>query len=105
MLEVKKNITITGRSVVNGIEVAGYQATINSENPENLNMSNWQVKKDIYKLNRELCRKDQADFEDVVYAIQDEMLGMNTEMPDENNDTATVVQDDIPDIDAEAEEG
>lgn len=74
MLEMKKKTTITGKSVIDGVAVEGYSASIDSENPENMTLSSWQERKDLYKVNRETCRKDAADFEDAAYAIQDKMI-------------------------------
>lgn len=78
----RKNITITGQSIVEVTEgevtkqivAEGYSATINSDKPEDMNISSWQQDKAVYKANRTQCRKDQAEFEDAVYAIQDELI-------------------------------
>lgn len=74
MLTKTKSITLKGFSVVNGVNVEGYSAEINSENPEDITMSSWQQNKSLYKANRSTCRADQAEFEDAAYAIQDEMI-------------------------------
>lgn len=74
MLTKTKSITLKGFSVVNGVNVEGYSAEINSENPEDITMSSWQQDKSLYKANRSTCRADQAEFEDAAYAIQDEMI-------------------------------
>ena len=74
MLEMKRNITVTGRSVINGEEACGFQATIDSENPENINFASWQTNKALYKANRTECRVDEAAFEDKCYEMQEEMM-------------------------------
>lgn len=74
MLEKKKKITITGKSMIDGVEVCGYQAQIDSSNPEDIVFNDWQVNKEMYKANRAACRADQAEFEDYAYTIQDELL-------------------------------
>ncbi len=71
---IKKNITITATSQIAGKNVEGYSATINSDKPEDVNFSQYQTDKEAYKQNRVQCRKDNADFEDIVYAIQDQMI-------------------------------
>lgn len=71
---IRKNITITANSQIDGKNVEGYSATINSDNPEDVNFSQYQTDKELYKLNRTQCRKDNAEFEDMVYAIQDQMI-------------------------------
>ena len=74
MLKVKKNIKLTGESLIEATAVEGYSAEIDSENPENISISNWQIDKDLYKKNRTQCLQDYAAFMDKAYALQDEML-------------------------------
>lgn len=71
---IKKNITLQGTSQIDGKDVEGYSATINSDNPEDINISSWQINKSLYKANRVQCRADQAEFEDFAYTEQDKML-------------------------------
>lgn len=78
MLNMKKSVTLTGESVIDGKQAEGYSATINSENPEDMNLSSWQQDKALYKANRTQCRQDAADFEDAAYALQDEMIAAMT---------------------------
>lgn len=74
MLKMEKSITLTGRSIIEGKEVEGYSAVIKSEKPENMTITSWMMDGAAYKENRVQCRKDQADFEDAAYAIQDEII-------------------------------
>lgn len=74
MLSVKKNITLTGECIIDGVKAEGYTAVINSENPLDMTLSNYQQNKELCKANRAICRADRAEFEDLAYAIQDEML-------------------------------
>lgn len=74
MLTFKKEITLTGTSKINGVVAAGYQAKIDSDNPENMTISVWQSDKELYKNNRATCRADQAAFEDTAYVIQEELI-------------------------------
>lgn len=74
MLNMKKSITLTGESMINGVQAEGYSATINSNDPEDMTLSSWQTDKALYKANRSQCRQDAADFEDAAYALQDEMI-------------------------------
>lgn len=81
---IKKNITLTATCKIDGKDVAGYSATINSENPEDMNLSDWPISKALYKANRVQCRKDQAEFEDAAYALQDQMINeTNSEIKEE----------------------
>lgn len=79
MLKTTQEITFTGKSVVNDVEVEGYTARIKSDNPEDITFSSWQINKELYKQNRTQCRADQAEFEDMVYTKQDEMIASAAE--------------------------
>lgn len=74
MLSMKKSITLTGFSVIDGANVEGYSAVIDSDNPNEMNITSWQQDKALYKANRSICRMDEAEFEDAAYALQDEMI-------------------------------
>lgn len=74
-LQARRRVMIEGESVVNGVVIQGYRAEINEADPENsLNMSDWIADKAGYKANRVQARKDSTEFEDMVYALQDEMI-------------------------------
>jgi hypothetical protein len=83
MLNIKKNVTLTGTTTIDGAQVAGYQAVINSEKPADMNLSSWQNDKALYKQNRTLCRQEQAEFEDAAYELQDKMIAENAEKQEE----------------------
>lgn len=74
MLNIKKNITLTGETVIDGVQAAGYQAIINSTNPADMNLSNWQNDKEAYKANRTQCLQEYAQFLDTAYALQDKLI-------------------------------
>lgn len=74
MLTMKKSVTITGNSTIDGAIAEGYSAKIDSDNPENITFSSYQQDKAVYKANRAQCRADSAEFEDACYEIQDEMI-------------------------------
>ena len=74
MLSLQREITFTGRSVIDGVEVVGFSAKIKSDDPSNITFSSWQMNKELYKENREQCRADEAEFEDKVYEAQDELI-------------------------------
>lgn len=77
MLNIKKNITLTGESKIDGVVACGFRAVIDSEKPEDMTISSWQVNKNLYKANRAACRADEAEFEDAAYALQDELITAN----------------------------
>lgn len=74
MLNITKKVTLTGETVIDGVSVAGYSASIDSDNPANMSKSSWENNKELYKQNRAICRKEAAEFEDTAYALQDEMI-------------------------------
>ncbi|MBR2503340.1 MAG: hypothetical protein IKB62_04360 [Oscillospiraceae bacterium] len=74
MLKTRKTITIGGNSIIDGAEAAGFQAQIDSANPENMTLNNWQTNAQLYKDNRAQCRADQAEFEDYAYSVQDQLI-------------------------------
>lgn len=84
MLSLQKEITYTGRSIIDGVEVVGFSAKIKSDDPTNITFSSWQMNKELYKGNREQCRADEAEFEDKVYEAQDELIKAQEVSGDEN---------------------
>lgn len=89
MLKTKRSITLSGNSVIDGKTAQQYQAVIDSENPEDINFSNWQTNKALYKENRTLCRADEAEFEDMAYTIQDSMIAEKKDASDTTSNTET----------------
>lgn len=73
MLEIRKQITILGESKVDGKTAEKYSATIDDADPKTMSISRWKANEDLYKENREQCRKDYAEFEDTAYLLQEEM--------------------------------
>lgn len=74
MLKKEERLTITGHSMIGETEACGFQAQIDSTNPSNMTFSSWQTNPSLYKENREVCRTDQAEFEDYCFNLQDEKL-------------------------------
>jgi vacuolar-type H+-ATPase subunit H len=79
MLNIQKKVILTGKTMIDEKQVLGYQANIDSDNPINMTINRWATNKNLYKENRELCRKEEAEFEDAAYALQDEMLNAKEE--------------------------
>ena len=59
-------LTIIGDSVVNDVRIATFGAVINLEDME-LSLTSRHIDKELCKSNRDVVRKDQADFEDYAY--------------------------------------
>lgn len=75
MLETIKTVTLNGSSMVGGAVLQGYQAQIDSVNPDNIvQMTNWISDQKAYREHRAECRRDAAAFEDAVYELQDQMV-------------------------------
>lgn len=74
MLTKTRKITIEGKSVIDGVAVAGFNAVIDSTNPAQMTLSSYQINKMAYKENRVAARADEAEFEDYAYEVQDAML-------------------------------
>lgn len=74
MLKIKKSITLTGESMIDGARAEFYTVEINSENPSDITFGSSQTDKALYKANRTQCRQDKADFEDAAYEMQDQMI-------------------------------
>lgn len=73
MLKTNKNITLSGTSEINGVQVVYMSATISTEGSNaniNKNISN----QELYNTNKVEVRSDMAEFETMVYAIEDELI-------------------------------
>lgn len=77
-LTTKKEITLTGESRIDDVVAEVYRAVINSESPDDMTLTAVQRDKALYKANRRQCREDNAEFEELAYAVQDEMLAQKT---------------------------
>lgn len=75
MLTIRsKSISLSGDSTVNDQVVFAFQASINSNNPKEVQFSNWINDHELYKQNRKECNADYESFQDEVYKLQDSML-------------------------------
>ena len=65
-------LTIIADSVVNDIRIATFGAVLNLDDME-LSLTSRHIDKELCKINRDIVRKDQADFEDYAYDLQDRL--------------------------------
>ena len=65
-------LTIVADSVINDIRIATFGAVLNLEDME-LSLTSRHIDKELCKSNRDVVRKDQADFEDYAYDLQDRL--------------------------------
>lgn len=73
MLKNKK-VTIEAKCVVDGAEISGFRAIFDPENQGDLTFLPYQINKEACKEHRNTVRKDQAEFEDYAYQVQEDML-------------------------------
>lgn len=74
MLNMTKQIQLTGSSMIEGEQVVFMSATLNS-NGDNASINKSITNKELYDANKSIVRKDMQDFELEVYKIEDEMGG------------------------------
>lgn len=65
-------MTIVADSVVDENRIASFGAVLNLDDME-VSLTNRYIDKEACKTHRDLVRKDQAAFEDMVYDLQDRM--------------------------------
>lgn len=68
----------TAESKVDDKVVLSFQANINVEDPKSTTISTWKNSEMDYKDNRIQGRKDQAEFEDMIYDKIDALLAEKT---------------------------
>lgn len=81
LVQTTKKVTIAATSVVEiegkKVVLENYNATVDSENPENMSMNRFfttSEAKELYKDHRAECRADYTAFQTRAYALQDEMF-------------------------------
>lgn len=67
-----------GYTVIDGERVVQYTCSIPLSNPNDMRLTSTRLKPDLYKANRETCRKDLEEFEDMAYELQDQYLEPTT---------------------------
>lgn len=77
-LTTSRSISLSGQSIINGITVETYNASVSETNPESMYINQSTVNHEMRKANRAQCRKDRDEFEELAYSIQDEIRWKNT---------------------------
>ena len=72
MLELNKNISLTGTSIIEGVQVAYMNATISSDGG-GANVNKTITNQEVYNANKVQVRADIAAFEQEVYKVEDEL--------------------------------
>lgn len=70
---VKKQLTLTNEIKVDNVVVKGQQATISSDGRD-ITFSDWCNNMKLYKENRTQIREKEAEFEDMAFREQEEMI-------------------------------
>lgn len=73
MLNVNKNITLSGTSVIDGVQVAYMSASISTDGGNGANVNKTITNQEVYSANKTQVRADIAEFEAKVYEIEDEI--------------------------------
>ena len=73
MLEVNKNITLTGISKIDGGQVAYMSASISTDGGNGANVNETITNQEVYNANKAQVRADIAEFKNKVYEMEDEL--------------------------------
>lgn len=73
-LNTKKSISITGESKINGQQVIYLNANVTTDSAGNTNINQSITDQNLYRQNRVECRKDIDDFQEKVWAAEDDFL-------------------------------
>lgn len=74
MLVASKSSTLIGDSVIEGTKVMNFVAEISSQELGNSITRTTILNQELYAKNRAQCRKDQAEFQERVYLIEDKFI-------------------------------
>lgn len=74
MLKTSKSVSLRGDSIVEGIKVISFNAEISEEQLGNSITRSTIFNQELYAKNRTECRKDQAEFQERVYLIEDKFI-------------------------------
>ena len=73
-LTIKDSITRTGITKIEGRPVVGHNCSIDSDDPSKMTITNTKLDYDLYSKNRDICRADTAEFEDLCFELQSKYL-------------------------------
>lgn len=82
--EKKETRSINAYGYVGEKQVCHFSATIDSQYPDNMDVNRSIIDRVTYKENRAQMMKDQTEFEDAVYALQDEIIAINKQVESES---------------------
>ena len=76
MLEINKNINLTGVSKIDGVQVAYMSASISTDGGNGANVNKTITNQEVYNSNKVQVRADIAEFETKVYEEEDKLSGV-----------------------------
>lgn len=76
MLEINKNINLTGVSKIDGVQVAYMSASISTDGGNGANINKTITNQEVYNANKVQVRADIAEFETKVYEEEDKLSGV-----------------------------
>ena len=79
MLNVSKNITLSGTSVIEGVQVAYMSASISTDGGNGANVNKTITNQEVYNANKVQVRAEIEEFEQQVYKIEDELTAKTLE--------------------------
>lgn len=88
MLKKEKSLNLTGRSLINGTEVARFDARLSS-NGGATTINTYINNQELYEKNRREVRKDMSDFRQYVFDQEDELFADATDVEEKTDETAT----------------
>lgn len=74
MLTVIDTIQRTGYTVIEDKKIVQYLCVIPSDDPEGMKMTSTRLDPQAYKENHETCLAELAEFENMCYQLQDELI-------------------------------
>ena len=63
-----------GHTIIDGVKVVQHICVLPLNEPQNMRISMTKMNAELYKLNRNICRADFAEFEDAAYQLQEEYI-------------------------------
>ena len=73
MLNINKNITLNGTSVIDGVQVAYMSASISTDGGTGANVNKTITNQEVYNANKVQVRADISEFETKVYEEEDKL--------------------------------
>lgn len=63
-----------GHTIIDGVKVVQHSCVLPLANPNDMNVSMTKLNVEAYKIHRDICRNDFAEFEDAAYDLQEKYI-------------------------------